>query len=158
VKIDAETLNRVRERSEELKTRLATADAKHAKPSAKAWKRREHPFVQVPLHWVPIIQRAKAESAMLLLLATAYQMHMDQKSRVPITAATWALAGDPRTEAQRRVAIKVLRRIPSIVQLTYSQHTGPKYTAIKGRWWGKAPPQVCEDDGDEEPSDVGRYT
>jgi hypothetical protein len=46
------------------------------------------------------------------------------------------------TEQQRHAMIKILRRVPSIVLLTYSQRTGSKYAAIQGQWWDEAPPKV----------------
>jgi hypothetical protein len=133
-----EALDRIREAVKA--GRFATGSERATKPAAKTRNRQEYPFAQVPLHWSPIIQRARAESALLLLFAIVYQMRIGQKSRVPITSATWALAGDPRTEAQRRAALNALRRIPSIVRLEFSQRTGSKYAAVKGLWWDTAPP------------------
>jgi hypothetical protein len=101
------------------------------------------------LHWLPILQRANAFSAYPLLAAIAYEMRMRRKSRIAITADTWELAGDPRTERQRHVVISALRRVPSIVRLEYRQRIGSKYVASKGLWWGKAPPRVDEDQDDE---------
>jgi hypothetical protein len=150
VRVDKEALDRIRERREELKIRFAT-DGTAKLPRAKTRKRNDQPFAQIPLHWAPIIQRAKAESAMLLLHAIAYQMRMNQKSRVAITSTTWALAGDPRTEAQRHAVIEVLRRIPSIVRLEFSERTGSKYAAVKGLWWDTVPSQaVSPEDGENE--------
>jgi hypothetical protein len=114
----------------------------------------ENPFAQIPLHWLPIIQRARADRALPLLVAIAYQMRMSRKPRVAVTSQTWRLAGDPRTEAQRRAMINVLRRIPSIVRLEFSQHTGPKYAAIKGRWWDTAPSPATKA---EEKDEIGEW-
>jgi hypothetical protein len=104
-------------------------------------KSRRPPFTQIPFHWLPVLQRMKALGALPLLMAIAYQMQRG-KAVTPITPETWALAGDPRTEAQKRQMIDVLRRAPSIVRLEYRQRTGAKYAARKGLWWDVAPPQV----------------
>jgi hypothetical protein len=122
---------------------IASGARKAAKPTAKVGR---PPFVQIPLHWLPIMQRAKAFPATPLLLAIAYQMFASDKSRVPITSEIWELAGDPRDKAQRHEMIQILRRIPSVVRLEYSQRTGTKYAAVKGVWWDKAPPLAEQDD------------
>ena len=88
------------------------------------------------------MQRARAVSALPLLAAIAYEMRMRRKTRIAITAEIWELAGDLRTEAQRRAMINVLRRVPSIVQLEYRQRIGSKYIAHRGLWWSKAPPRT----------------
>ncbi|HZZ24296.1 MAG TPA: hypothetical protein VFE60_17680 [Roseiarcus sp.] len=98
-------------------------------------------FSQIPLHWLPIIQRAKAFAAIPLLAAISCQMQLDEKSRITITKRTWKLAGDPRTEDQRRSVITALQRVPSIVRLEFRHRVGPKYIAHKGLWWSKAPPK-----------------
>jgi hypothetical protein len=127
---------------EELKARpAATAGSANSRPL------KEVPFAQIFLHW---LQRARAASALPLLAAIAYEMDMRRKSKIAITADTWALAGDPRTARQRHEVLKALRLIPSIVRLEYRQRIGSKYVAHKGLWWSKAPPKVREEEGDDE--------
>jgi hypothetical protein len=123
-----------------------------AQPESKVRRSpQELPFAQVPLHWLPIVQHVRAERALPLLIAIAYQMRMDRKPRTGITSKTWARAGDARTESQRRAVIAMLRRVPSIVRLVYSQRTGSKYTAIKGRSWDHLPPaRAVNGEGDKE--------
>jgi hypothetical protein len=154
--VSREGLEEVRKTRHTVKPEAATNG--RAEPVAKKKVRRppqENPFSQIPLHWLPIIQRARAEKALPLLIAVAYQMRMDRKPRTPITSKTWAHAGDPRSKAQRRAMIDVLRRIPSIVRLEFSQRTGSKYTAIKGLWWETVPARAVEGESEgEEVSDA----
>ena len=136
---------------EGVRTPFADA-AESGKPATKARRRppQEEPFTQILLHWLPIMQRARAVSALPLLAAIAYEMRMRRKTRIAITAEIWELAGDVRTEAQRRAMINVLRRVPSIVQLEYRQRIGSKYVAHRGLWWSKAPPRTHKDEGGDE--------
>jgi hypothetical protein len=97
------------------------------------------------MHWLPIMQWMGATAGYPLLIAIAYEMAMRRKSRIAITADTWALAGHPRTYDQRRAVIAALKRAPSIVRLEFKQRIGSKYVAHKGMWWDKAPPRADED-------------
>ena len=136
---------------EGVKTPFADAAAS-GKPATTARRRppQDEPFAQIPLHWLAIMQPARAVSALPLLAAISYEMRMRRKSRIAITAEIWELAGDPRTEAQRRAMINVLRRVPSIVRLEYRQRVGSKYVAHEGLWWSKAPPLTHKDEGGDE--------
>jgi hypothetical protein len=124
------------------------------KPAARSSRKLQAPFARIPLHWFPILRRARALTALPLLAAIAHEMAMrerrniDDRNRIPITEQTWAYAGAPPTEGQRHAMLKALHRIPSIVRFEFRQRTGSKYAVYKGIWWNTAPerPQIVKDD------------
>jgi hypothetical protein len=96
----------------------------------------DEPYAMMRMSWIPEIVRKRAWAALPLLWAIAYQIGLSRgESRVPITSRTWMLAGGPYAKEQRRWMLQVLQRIPDIVQLEFSLHTGVKYAAHKGPKW-----------------------
>jgi hypothetical protein len=111
----------------------ATKPPKRASSKPKR-VRSQHSFAIIRLHWLPIVERHKADVGLRLLAAIAYQMEFEPKHRVAITERTWELAGGA-SKMRRRTMLHALRRLPPIVRLEYRKRTGSKYAAHKGPEW-----------------------
>jgi hypothetical protein len=129
VSISKDDLGAIREGMKAIKKGRAPAP-----PKSKA----RTPFARIPLHWLPIMRRAHALTAIPLLVAIAHEMAMrerrniDDRNRIPITEQTWLLAGAPPTEGQRRAMLQALRRIPSIVRFEYPSARALNTRSIRG--------------------------
>jgi hypothetical protein len=142
VKISEDQLDGLRKAAKKLRLVTVNGAWMRAGTARTIPERHERPtFGQLPHHWNPIIVRANAFRAMPLLTAITYQMGAG-RFRVLITSETWALAGSPRTRAQRRAMLAALNRVPSIIRLSLSDRTGAKYTARKGIWFNRTPPRA----------------
>jgi hypothetical protein len=112
-----------------------------ASKAAPKKQRLEVPFTQFRNHWLPMLQRMRARSALPLLIAIAYQLDMDRTVRTAITKKTWARLGDC-TKDERKTMLRALGRVPDIVRLEFRLRSGPKYAAHKGKWFDRAPPRL----------------
>jgi hypothetical protein len=134
----------------------AVAARLHKAAKAAPKKRRsEVPFMKLRAHWLPMLYRARAESAMGLLAVIALQMDMGDVARTAITEKTWAKVGNRTggkrgTEERRRRMLRALGRVPDVVRLEFRLRTGSKYAAHKGKWFDRAPPRLVFDIDAEE--------
>jgi len=83
------------------------------------------------------IRAAKAEKALLLILAIHRQIVMKRCRETVLNGAIWDAAGNP-TKAEKAAILRNLKAVPHIIRLVAKQSPTSYYRVAKGPLWDQA--------------------